>query len=368
MLSMEGNANWGAKIVEEKDGYRIYRPSKYFRWLKLFTSTWLLSKVFDFASFAKDSPKTFAGIVASANYVKQLVVQNNISIVSAYHVLSAGLASALVCRELSIPLVTSVFGEIYAQPEFHSKRLAEVKCVIDVSKKLLSCSKHCALSYELLDLHPEVEAVYYGIDTQMFSPDKSPEIVRKKLGIGIKDKVILFIGRLVKEMGLLVLLDAIPKVLAEIENTKFVIVGKSGELLPGARDLSSRYPKNVFVIVDAPFEELPFYYAAATLAVIPSINERACLGLAIAEAMATGKPAIVSNIGGGPEVIVNGKTGSLIPPNDSEALAIEICRVLATGEDVLKEMGRLSRERAVSIFDKETTNRRMEEIFEKALT
>lgn len=365
VLSMEGNTKWGFACSEVYDGYTIHRPSKALRLSKLFQPALYASEAKVLKSHAY--PKAFLGTLALANYVKEIVINHDIEIISAYHIFGAGLVSAMVCRELSIPLITSVFGEIYSQPDFHKQHLDEVKYVINTSRKILSCSKHCANSFETIGLHPEVEAVYYGIDTQQFNPDSSPETVRKNLGIGNKEKVVIFVARMVREMGLHVLLDAIPLVLATDENITFIIVGRSGELLPSAQKVASQYPKQVFVVPDASFEELPLYYAAATIAVIPSINDRACLGLAIAEAMATGKPVIVSNIGGGPEVVTAGETGSLVPPNDSKALADEILKVLMFDEDTLQKMGQLGRERAVAVFDKEATNRRMEQIFLEAL-
>lgn len=367
VLSMEGNATWGTGCIEEKDGYRVYRPSKQLRWFKLLLPPTIPKEAYSFVTCGKEAPKTFAGAIALAKYVKQLILKHDIRLISAYHIFSAGFASAMVCRELSIPLITSVFGEIYSQLEWHTKRLNEVKYVIETSKKLLSCSKHCARSFEIIGLHPDVEAVYYGIDTNLFSPENCPEFIRNKLGIGVKDKVIIFVARMVREMGLHVLLEAIPHVLANDENVRFIIVGKSGELLATTKEVAFQNPQNVFVIPDAPPEELPFYYAASTFAVIPSINDRACLGLAIVEAMATAKPVIVSNIGGGPEVVSDGESGYLVPANDSKALAEKILKMLKVDDGTLQAMGRLGRERAVAVFDKEATNRRMEEIFEKAL-
>jgi glycosyltransferase involved in cell wall biosynthesis len=352
---MEGNSTWGTGSVEEKDGYRIYRPSKLIRLAKLFLPTSYPRDAFRFSAYP--------GTVSLANYVKELVIKNDIRLVSAYHIFSAGLASAMVCRELSVPLITSIFGEIYSQPEMHKKRLLQVKYVIDASNKLLSCSEHCAKSFATIGLHPEVEAVYYGIDTNLFTVGNSPHIMRNKLGIGIKDKVVIFVGRMVREMGLHVLLEAIPGVLVKDEKVRFLIVGRSGELLEAARKVVFQFPKNVFVIPDAPFDELPFYYSASTLAVIPSINDRACLGLAIAEAMATGKPVIVTNVGGGPEVVSDGESGCLVPPENSNALIENILELLKVDDGALQHMGQLGRERAVAVFDNKATNRRMEQIF-----
>ena len=118
----------------------------------------------------------------------------------------------------------------------------------------------------------------------------------------------------------------------------------------------------MFVLADIPQSELALYYAAATIAVSPSVNERACLGLAVAEAMATARPVIVSNIGGGPELVEHDANGLLIPPSDPDALADAVMSLLADD----RRCRRLA-QRAVEVarqgFDQAATNRRMEELF-----
>lgn len=359
VLSIEGNSTWGFGSIEKLDGYTIHRPSKQLRWTNLLLPPTIPRETRNLIKYA--------GTAVLAKYVRQLVTRYDIRLISAYHIFSAGLASAMICREFEIPLITTVFGEIYSQQEIYSKHLNDVKYVIETSRKLLSCSKHCARSFVEIGLNPEVETVYYGIDTKLFNPDNPQDTIREQLGICNKSKVVIFVARMVKEMGLHVLLDAIPCVLAQDSAASFIIVGRSGELLPSANEVASRYPNNVFVVPDAPLEKLPLYYATATFAVIPSINARACLGLAIAEAMATAKPVIVSEIGGGPEVVVDGESGYLVPANDSKALAEQIKRMLSLDEGAVLEMGRLGRKRAVAVFDKDATNRRMEKIFREAL-
>lgn len=366
VLSMEANHTWGFNCIEKCDGYTVYRPSIISRFLHLFSLSSFPRGIKVLLSLPL--PKSFLGALSWASYVKKIVRKNNIQIISAYHIFHPALASAMVCQEMSIPLITTVFGEIYSLPDFHKSHLDAVKYVVNASHKILSCSKHCAESFNILGLSPQVEAVYYGIDISRFSPKNDGSGVSARLGIGTSDKVVIFVGRMVEEMGLHVLLDAIPQILNEKNDVKFLIVGKSGELLPMARKIALRYPKNIYIVPDAPFEELPLYYAAATIAIIPSINDRACLGLAIVEAMASGKPVIVSNIGGGPEVVSAGESGYLVPANDSNALAEEILEVLNLEKKRLHDMGRLGRERAVAVFDKDSTNIRMEQVFLEALS
>ena len=355
ILSMEGNAPWKFGRIEKRDGYKIYRPSRLTCWGKLWSSSPFSLETLKYA-------RRF-GAIELAKYVKWIALKNDIKIISAYHIFNAGFASAIVSRELSIPLVTSVFGEIYSRQKMYQERISEVRYVIENSKKILSCSKHCARSFETIGLHTDVDTIYYGIDTKQFSDKPSPNIIRQRLGINRDVKIVLFVARMVVEMGLQVLLDAIPPVLEEEEKVVFMVVGRSGELLPSANKAALNYPGKVFVIADVPLEDLPLYYAASSFVVVPSINARACLGLAIAEAMASKKPVLVSDIGGGAEVVVNEETGYLFPPNDSKALCAQIINMLGTEERILLAMGEQGRKRALTLFDKDETNRKMEQVF-----
>jgi glycosyltransferase involved in cell wall biosynthesis len=90
------------------------------------------------------------------------------------------------------------------------------------------------------------------------------------------------------------------------------------------------------------------------------------LGLAIAEAMASGKPAIVADAGGGREVLGEGGAGSLFPPAAPEALAQAIVEMLGNPA-MMCSAGRLGRQRAEDLFDKDRTNRAMEDIFREVV-
>jgi len=171
---------------------------------------------------------------------------------------------------------------------------------------------------------------------------------------------------MVPEMGLPVLLEALPRLLDHDRRIKLVIAGASGELRRDAEAEAERYPGRVFVVADVPQHELSRYYAAANIAVSPSLNERACLGLAVAEAMATAKPVVVTSIGGGPELVEHQVNGLLVPPGNAGALA-EAILTLADDPALCRQLG----ERALLVarrnFDRGLTNERMEEVFGEAL-
>ena len=347
----------GPAGVTHVDGCTIYRPSVRGRWLRLLAPQPAdLTRLRRFGPLARQEPKSYLSWSATAHLVRMIMRRHRVAVVAAYHVLGPGVISAWVCEQLGVPLITTVFGEIYAHPEQHRRRLAEVEYVLRQSKRMLSCSNHCAQSFRAIGLDPEVETVYYGIDTARFAPSLLNPASRR----------VLYCARMVEEMGLHVLLQSILLVLERDPSVQFEILGRSGELTPAALELQRRFPANLVVEPDLPDHALPGRYDAAALTVAPSINARACLGLAIAEAMATGRPVIGSRVGGTAEVLVDGETGLLVPPSDPGALADAILSLLAQPERAAA-MGRAGRERAVQLFDQARTNERMEQLFEEVM-
>lgn len=366
VLSMAGPR----RRPERTSGYTIHRPSRGRRYecltrLLAHHPAFVARQALRFPRFASGSPKMFLGCLSLAAVCWEIARRDNLRLVSAYHLFAAGLAGAWAAELLGIPLVTTVFGEIYADPGFYRRHLSEVRYVVDRSRTLLSCSHHCSRSLELLGLPARVRTVHYGVDVSEFSPEVDAARIRERHRLRPGDHVVLFVGRMVREMGLHVLLAALPRLLRDDPSIKVMILGGSGELRGEAEGYAARYPGRVFVLVDVVQSELPLYYAAATIAVSPSVNERACLGLAVAEAMATARPVVVTNIGGGPELVEDDRNGILIPPSDPDALADAVLS-LASDDQRCRRLAECAVAVARRGFDQAATNRRMEEVFREA--
>ena len=114
--------------------------------------------------------------------------------------------------------------------------------------------------------------------------------------------------------------------------------------------------------MDVPEDDLPQFYAAATVVVAPTLGARACGSLAAAEAMASGKPIVAARIGGIPEYVAEGETGLLVAPGDSGALVGAVLELLATPERMAR-FGMAGRQRVARLFDSECTNDQLECLF-----
>ena len=141
------------------------------------------------------------------------------------------------------------------------------------------------------------------------------------------EQIILYIGRIVREKGIQVLIQSIPEVLERNPASKFVIAGKGPYLdsLKAQADylgISNRVYFTGFISD----EERNKLYRCADLAVFPSLYEP--FGIVALEAMATMTPLIVSAVGGLVEFVEDGENGLTVPPNDSHLLAQSILQLL----------------------------------------
>ena len=161
----------------------------------------------------------------------------------------------------------------------------------------------------------------------------------------LKKPLLLFCGRLVQRKGIDVLLNALPKVLGEMD-VDVVITGegdrkKEWEELSASLGLSEVVTFPGFVSD----EELSRLYSCCTLYVHPAIyddnGDTEGLGVVLIEALSNKKPVIASNVGGIPDVIHHGKTGLLVEEKKQQALADAILSILHNPElgDELAQAG-----------------------------
>jgi glycosyltransferase involved in cell wall biosynthesis len=110
----------------------------------------------------------------------------------------------------------------------------------------------------------------------------------------------------------------------------------------------------------AGFQESVYpYLAALTVYVQPALMEG--FGIAVLEAMATGKPVVATMAGGLPEIVDNEKTGLLVPPGDPEALATAVL-VLLQDPARAAAMGQAGRARA-ALFSVETMMEQLTQVY-----
>lgn len=210
---------------------------------------------------------------------------------------------------------------------------------------------------------------YNGVDTDSFNPFVDGSEIRKKYEIE-DEPVILFVGGLEKRKGLEYLLFALQKIKKEIPNIRLIVVGKDAfSSLPGEGLFFDILLKRLDLedCVDLVFhvsqEDIPKYYAACDLFVLPSIMEG--WGLSIMEAMATKKPVVATRVGGIPELVKDRKNGLLCEPQDVSSLTDSIFYLLKH-RNIAQKMGEEGLFTAQS-FSWEATAEKVKDIYENIL-
>jgi glycosyltransferase involved in cell wall biosynthesis len=193
--------------------------------------------------------------------------------------------------------------------------------------KVIVCSRYMEneLKYVFQLPADKVRVIPNGVDPENYV--RRSERVRRDFYAAPEERMVFYVGRLVREKGVQVLLDAVPRVLERMPNTKFVIGGK-GPYLEELRAQADRLgiaPRVYFTgyIDDGARNAL---YHWADVAVFPSLYEP--FGIVALEAMAAKTPVVASGTGGLGEIIEHGLDGLKVPPGDSQALAEQILLVL----------------------------------------
>jgi glycosyltransferase involved in cell wall biosynthesis len=162
------------------------------------------------------------------------------------------------------------------------------------------------------------------------------ERAREELGVG--GRVLLFFGYVRPYKGVGVLLDAFAEIVRSMDATLLVV----GEIYEGRDRYAARTRElgieNRVRMIDryVPNEEVEKYFAAADLVVLPYLSATQSGVAQIAYGF--DKPVVVTSVGGLGEVVEDGVTGYVVPPNDAAALSAAVRRFFDEGAE--ERMGR----------------------------
>jgi len=170
-------------------------------------------------------------------------------------------------------------------------------------------------------------------------------------------------GSLTPEKGLDVLLQALPFLTVRHPRLGLCIVG-DGRLRASLQDLARELGLQERVFFAGAQTDVRPWLAAFDLFLMPSRREG--MGIAILEAMAMGKPVVASRTGGIPEVVIDGRTGVLVPPDDPRILAAAVEGLLQDGARC-RTLAQAGRRHVAQAFDLESMLRRLEQEYENLL-
>ena len=185
-----------------------------------------------------------------------------------------------------------------------------------------------------------------GVDTRRFAPGDRPA-ARRALGVPDDAFAVAAVGRLSPEKALADLLDAMGRLVSKGIDAAVLLAGDGPlrEVLE-ARATALGLRKRVRFLGMVP-DPVPVLQAADVFA-MPSREEAS--PMALLEAMACARPVVVTAVGGIPEIVVDERSGLLVPPGRSESLAAALTR-LADDTELRARLGTAARTRILERFD-----------------
>ena len=206
--------------------------------------------------------------------------------------------------------------------------------------------------FEALGIPPaRIRVVYPGVDVRRFQPDIDASDIRSEFGADHRT-ILLSVGRLQRRKGHDLAIEAISR-LDPIVPVRYLIAGEGEERgRLEALVAQHRVQDRVHFLGEVPARDLPRYYAACDIFVLPNRIDNGDVegfGIVFLEAAATGRPTIGGRTGGVPEAIADRETGVLVGGTDADELAAAI-RTLALSEATRRAMGLAGRERVCRGF------------------
>jgi glycosyltransferase involved in cell wall biosynthesis len=261
-----------------------------------------------------------------------------------------------------IPAVTTVQGKIY-YPDKRRRRLA----YRFVSKRSRMIAVSEDLKRFLVDRigieEQRLTTIYNGIDPHHYRVNNGERAaIRRELGLG-DVPVVGTAGSLYPVKGHVHLVHAMATVVSRVPDAVCVFAGR-GELLGPLQATAAQLgiERNVRFLGFRP--DVPAVLKALDVFVLPSLSEG--LSLALLEALAAGKPVVATRVGGNPEVVIEGRNGFLVPPQDPDALAERIVRLLVNPA-LADSFGQSGPTRVDPDFTLETMVRRYEDLYRQCL-
>jgi glycosyltransferase involved in cell wall biosynthesis len=211
----------------------------------------------------------------------------------------------------------------------------------------------------------KITVIYNGIDLTRFTPENVKYAHQILERYNIELPVILFLGRLAPYKGVQFLLKAVPLILKEIPNAKFLIAGGARfDILNLKQLVKKEHRSSVIFTGFVPDEDVPLMYAACDVFCFPSLWEG--FGIPPAEAMATERPVVAFNNCAVPEVVKQNKCGFVVPPKNHNELAKAVITLLQD-EKLRKKFGHAGRKRVERLFTWELAAKRTLNVYKKVL-
>jgi glycosyltransferase involved in cell wall biosynthesis len=210
--------------------------------------------------------------------------------------------------------------------------------------------------------------VYEGVDMSLYRGRRQNHALRSTLGLPENKKIVTSIARLAAGKGQAELIEAAVRVIQEFTEAVFLIVGEetppNGPITSFLHSSVLRLGLTDQVVFVGARGDVPDILAITDIFVHCPTSWIEGLGICQLEAMASGKPSVISRNGGLPETAIDGVTALVVPPADIPAMSAAILRFLLNPE-LAERCGQAARARAEELFDIAANNTVYEDLLQE---
>jgi L-malate glycosyltransferase len=296
--------------------------------------------------------------------LRRFLIRNRIDVMHTFSLMgnTFGTLGGLLAR---VPIIISSRRDMGVMiPRFYGPLQTSLSRQVDQIVTNADAIKRKMVEKERID-PDKIKVIYNGVDINRFSIDRSIGAeVRRELGISDRAPVIGIIAEIKPVKGHIYLLKAVRRLINSVPDLRLLIIGDSidpatrVDIEASARELGLK-DQAIFL---GRTQEIPRLLAAMDISVLPSLSEG--VSNTILESMVAGVPVVATNVGGSPEIVLDGKTGLIVPPADSEALADAILRLLDSPE-LASRLVANARSMVLSRFSNETMVETYEDLYLK---
>jgi len=216
---------------------------------------------------------------------------------------------------------------------------------------MVSISAATARAMATYDNFPlsRIKVVHNGIDCSLMNPETDRKRKRQGLGLDDSSRLIGTAGRLNSVKNMSMMIRGLKLVLQKVPDAWLIIAGQ-GEEKERLQALAAELEVADRVKFIGLRFDLPEIYPLFDVFVLTSLTEG--ISVTLLEAMASGVPAVVTDVGGNREIVLEGKSGYLVPLDDDDLLAQKVIAILQDAE-LATQMGKVARQRVQEKFSVE---------------
>lgn len=285
--------------------------------------------------------------ISMIRWLRDIIVEENAEVVHAHQYSPLFYAAPAAFLAGRVKVVYTEHGRFYPDRKSWKRALFNPFLALGVAH-LVSISEATAQAMALYDNFPrrKIKVVHNGIDCSCLNPPLDKEAKRRELGLNGSCRIIGTAARLNSIKNIDMMLRVLKLVLQEVPDTVLIIAGQGEEEVRLKRIAVEMGIADQVKFIGLRFD-LPEIYQLFDVFLLTSYSEG--ISVTLLESMASGIPSVVTDVGGNKEVVVEGKTGYLVPLDYDQGMSQIVCELLQN-QDKASHIGSVARERVRGVF------------------